>query len=68
MHVFLFRCPQTGLNVQAHLSAHEVPQQTYVAQHCLACGGVHLVNPRTGRLMSEEASAEKRPGSRPAGR
>jgi hypothetical protein len=27
---------------------------TYVAEHCAACGGLHIVNPTTGRLMSEE--------------
>ena len=26
----------------------------YTAQKCLVCGGVHLVNARTGKLMSEE--------------
>ena len=26
----------------------------YITQQCLACGGAHLVNPRNGKLMSEE--------------
>jgi len=26
----------------------------YVACNCPACGRVHLVNPKTGKLMSEE--------------
>jgi hypothetical protein len=56
MHTFLFRCPTTGLNVQGHGKAQDLPTQTYVAQHCPVCGGVHLVNPRTGKLMSEETA------------
>ena len=54
MHNFLFRCPQTGLNVQGHMKAQDLPTQTYVMQNCPACGGMHLVNPRTGKLVSEE--------------
>ncbi len=54
MHNFLFRCPMTGLTVQGHLKAQELPTRTYVSQHCPACGSIHLVNPHTGKLMSEE--------------
>lgn len=54
MHTFLFRCPVTGFNVQGHAKMQDPPARTYVSQNCLACGGVHLVNPHTGKLMSEE--------------
>ena len=54
MQNFLYRCPQTGLNVQGHVKAQELPTRTYVSQNCPVCGGVHLVNPHTGKLMSEE--------------
>ena len=31
----------------------------YIAQRCLACGGNHLVNPRNGKLLSEEQPPPK---------
>ncbi|WP_421995616.1 hypothetical protein [Reyranella sp.] len=54
MHTFLFRCPHTGHNVQGRVDSIDSPEPTYVALDCMACGGVHPVNPRTGKLMSEE--------------
>ncbi|OFX00945.1 MAG: hypothetical protein A3D94_11875 [Alphaproteobacteria bacterium RIFCSPHIGHO2_12_FULL_66_14] len=57
MRTFLYRCPLTGYNVQGeHVTGGEA-LPTYVSQHCLACGGVHLVNPHTGKLRSEEVPA-----------
>lgn len=56
MHVFVFRCPLTGYNVQGRVDAREedLPERSYRATDCVACRSVHLVNPRTGKLMSEE--------------
>jgi hypothetical protein len=51
---FIFRCPQSGLNVQGYHAGAEAGEGFYVGQKCLACGGVHLVNPVTGKLLSEE--------------
>lgn len=31
----------------------EPGENHYVAQHCLACARVHIVNPMTGKLLSE---------------
>jgi hypothetical protein len=59
MRPFLFRCPTTGMNVQALARESEWKLDGYVAQHCVACGGVHLVKPATGKLLSDEI--EKRP-------
>jgi hypothetical protein len=57
---FIFRCPVTGLNVQ-HIFHDEAPEtgdeRAYVGVRCLACTGIHLVNRKTGRLVS--ASADK---------
>ncbi|MBM3648977.1 MAG: hypothetical protein FJX11_14415 [Alphaproteobacteria bacterium] len=61
MHTFLFRCPATGLTVQGRLETEEPPEQRYVAQDCAACGSLHPVNPRTGKLMSEEVPRQPRP-------
>jgi hypothetical protein len=55
---FIFRCPVTGMNVQGTelIPNNEAP---YIAQRCLACGGNHLVNPRNGKLLSEEQPPPK---------
>ena len=53
MRNFIFRCPVSGLRVQGSDTGTESAPQ-YVAESCLACGGVHVVNPATGKLLSEE--------------
>lgn len=60
MRNFIFRCPVSGLNVQGTLPGARSDEGTYIGQHCLVCGGLHMVNPRTGKLLSEE-----RPPPRP---
>jgi hypothetical protein len=60
VHHFIFRCPTTGLNVQGTKMTDEADESPYTSQKCLACGGVHLVNSLSGKLMSEE-----RPRPRP---
>ena len=57
---FVFRCPVTGLNVQGTRMAGEFNEGPYTSQKCSACGGAHLVNSLSGKLMSEE-----RPQPRP---
>ena len=54
MRTFVYRCPTTGYNVQGEHQSTGRPLPAYVSQDCLACRAVHLVNPRTGRLMAEE--------------
>ena len=49
-----------GLNVQGTKILGESDEGPYTSQKCLACGGVHLVNSLSGKLMSEE-----RPQPRP---
>jgi hypothetical protein len=54
---FIFRCPTTGQNVQGYSERDEQPpsgQRQYEGVLCLACQQLHIVNPATGRLMSEE--------------
>ncbi len=53
---FLFRCPATGLNVQGYSEKEQPPdgQRRYEGVHCLACQSMHIVNPDTGRLLSDE--------------
>ena len=51
----IFRCPRTGFNVQA--TDDDEPEVTdakhYKMFECLACGGFHLVEPSTGKLMGD---------------
>ena len=54
MTTFLYRCPVTGYQVQGW--ADDNPQneaETYQAVTCLACGRVHLVDPKTGKTPSD---------------
>lgn len=59
MRHFIFRCPVTGLNIQGTQSCTDT-EAHYVAHGCPACGGMHLVNPLSGKLMSEEHPPPKR--------
>ena len=54
---FLFRCPITGTEVQGFL-AHETPSEdpnSFEPVTCLACGQVHLVNFKTGKVLDERS-------------
>ncbi len=50
---FLYRCPVTGMNVQG-LTAEDMPpdgdENRLEMVECLACGGIHLVDPSKGPL------------------
>jgi hypothetical protein len=53
MPTFLYRCPNTGLRVQGWIANDptERDEDSFEAVTCLACGGVHLVNPQTGKVL-----------------
>lgn len=53
VRTFVFRCPTTGYNVQGRHEEGNGPLPPFVGQHCLACSGLHVVDPRTGKGMSE---------------
>lgn len=57
MHTFVFRCPTTGYNVQGRFEDGGAPLPTHVGQHCLACNGLHIVNPSNGQPMSANNDA-----------
>jgi hypothetical protein len=60
MSPFLFRCPTTGRLVQALHADDEPAGETdevsgrYISIECLACSGLHFVNPTTGRVLGDE--------------
>jgi hypothetical protein len=58
----LFNCPRTGNMVQALLaeepagagSRYEDAGTRYETVSCLACSGIHLVDPMNGRVLGAE--------------
>jgi hypothetical protein len=55
MPTFLYRCPNTGLDVQGWVSD-DPPSEDYSFQAvtCTACARAHLVNPKTGKVLAKE--------------
>lgn len=54
----LFRCPNTGMNVQ-HVVAEPSSRKesgAIVAVNCPACARIHLVNVATGELARDASS------------
>jgi DNA-directed RNA polymerase subunit RPC12/RpoP len=48
---FTYRCPRTGQEVHGHVVVELINGQTYKLVTCTACGGTHLINPKTSRLL-----------------
>jgi len=59
---YLFCCPTTGQNVQGY-SERDPPaagaSPVYEGVVCLACGSLHIVDPATGRLLTEDPNDAK---------
>ena len=53
---FVFRCPNTGLNVQGWVVEDPSERETnsYEAVTCTACTRVHLVDPKTGKILGPD--------------
>jgi hypothetical protein len=54
MAAFLFLCPNTGYRVQGWVAddgSSENGREAYEGISCLACGQLHLVNPKNGRVI-----------------
>jgi hypothetical protein len=75
MTPFLYRCPVRGLRVQGWFAdspsdtgrevfAEPVSAEVFEGVTCLACGQLHLVNPRTGKLAGESADGPPRSAKR----
>jgi hypothetical protein len=53
----VFRCPNTGLNVHGWVADDPTEAESYEGVTCTACARLHLINPKTGRLLGEEAAS-----------
>ncbi len=55
MATVLYHCPNTGFRVQGYTVDETIPSDhdTYEPVTCLVCKQVHLVNPKTGKLVGE---------------
>ena len=56
MAIILFRCPNTGYRVQGWFAedVSETDDDTYESVTCLACQQMHLVNPKTGKVVGSD--------------
>jgi hypothetical protein len=56
MPLFIYRCPNTGLNVQGFTAdgLTEDDKQTQEAVSCTACRQMHWVNPKTGKVLAHK--------------
>ena len=55
----IFRCPNTGRNVQGWLDEDVSASDVYVSVECPACTRSHLVNPKTGRVLGSNDNRDK---------
>jgi len=56
MPPFVYRCPNTGMNVQGWVADDptEGEDKTYAAITCTICTRLHLVNPKTGKVLGAD--------------
>jgi hypothetical protein len=55
--LIVFRCPHAGMNVQADLPKQESNEdELYEAITCPACGRLHFISRRDGRILGQAAA------------
>jgi hypothetical protein len=56
----IFKCPQTGLNVQHWLDDAEPsdPSSAYETVVCKACSRLHFINRTNGKLLGQQEQEE----------
>ncbi len=57
MATIIYRCPNTGLNVQGWFADDPTRadvDDSYEAVLCTACTKLHLINPKTGRTLGDD--------------
>ena len=58
MRPFLYRCPTTGQNVQSWAANDGSAADETLTVTCLVCRRVHLVDPKTGRVLGAHGADE----------
>lgn len=62
MPPFMYQCPTTGLKVQGVLpdgtDESDDADDSYRTVTCVACGMMHLVNPRSGRVVGGDPTSD----------
>ena len=55
MATFIYCCPRNGHRVQGWFPDNDTPHgaESYESLTCTACGQVHFVNERTGRVLDQ---------------
>jgi len=56
MSPITYRCPNSGLRVQSYARV-KTGDGAYEVVTCTICRGVHLVDARTGKVVSEQSDA-----------
>jgi hypothetical protein len=54
----VFLCPNTGQRVQDWFADSENGGDTYEGVTCSACGQVHMVNPKTGKVLGADEETD----------
>jgi hypothetical protein len=57
MPVLRYRCPASGLLAEVWTESDEPDEdhsEFFDTVYCQACGGVHLVNPKTGKVLGQD--------------
>jgi hypothetical protein len=59
---FNYRCPITGMTIQGHAEVDEgaIEANRYKPLTCSSCGRVHLIDPNTGRLLTDTDEFKRR--------
>lgn len=53
--LIVFRCPQTGMNVQTHLEKQQKQEaQSFASFACPACTRLHFIDLATGQPMTRD--------------
>jgi hypothetical protein len=54
MAIFVFRCPNTRLRVQGFVADDPADTEAFEPVTCTACTRVHLINPKTGKVLGAD--------------
>jgi hypothetical protein len=58
MAAVLYRCPKTGMAVQAWFSEAAQDDESFETVTCTACAGIHYVNPMTGKVLGGDEGSD----------